>query len=587
MFTLDAMYTAMLGMSSMDTSTPFTVDWHSSSTIAIILTTATTKALRRHGGSAPAGAARAAAVGLVANALKVGSVAACAGVGGGAIFIPLLQFVAGFGLKDSTALSQALITAGSLVTVALNLLKPSPLASGTCVINFDLALLLTPAILSGVSIGVIGNTVCPPWLVTLLLILLMLLLVMQAISKGLAMWGAESLNRQQVATTQSADDAEAAAGQVTLSSQKAPAPAALLSCPEHKQGWAVVAPVCCERRTALQPLPGRTLVSMTATWLVFALLQLARTLPNVVRCSPTYWLLLVAQLSLMLLASCAQASSMLDAMAPKARRATRIRVVVQAGEELLQHQTQANKMCDDSGEEEEEEEGEGEGEEEEKEEGWGVGGGQEGGGSLRRPLLGSVRGSRAGGGGEEVLGGGGGALAAAMAMTCIAGIVGGLLGLGGGMVVTPLLLHLRVHPQVTSATSSLMVLLSSSGALFSYTVLQRVNPHYALAYGAASMLASALGMVVLGGLLPTTPCSSPNPSQMRRTGRSSLVVFALAVVMAMGLVCITGFGVQPLLKAWANRSQGMGFHNMTCVSELGTFPSLPGRPQSSPPTWQR
>ncbi|GFH15110.1 uncharacterized protein HaLaN_11277 [Haematococcus lacustris] len=117
--------------------------------------------------------------------------------------------------------------------------------------------------------------------------------------------------------------------------------------------------------------------------------------------------------------------------------------------------------------------------------------------------------------GEEVLGGGGGALAAAMAMTCIAGIVGGLLGLGGGMVVTPLLLHLRVHPQVTSATSSLMVLLSSSGALFSYTVLQRVNPHYALAYGAASMLASALGMVVLGGLLPTTPCSSPNPPQVQ------------------------------------------------------------------------
>ncbi|GFH32123.1 uncharacterized protein HaLaN_31288 [Haematococcus lacustris] len=101
MFTLDAMYTAMLNMSSMDTSTPFTVDWHSSSTIAIILT--------------------------------VGSVAACAGVGGGAIFIPLLQFVAGFGLKDSTALSQALITAGSLVTVALNLFKPSPLAPGTCV----------------------------------------------------------------------------------------------------------------------------------------------------------------------------------------------------------------------------------------------------------------------------------------------------------------------------------------------------------------------------------------------------------------------------------------------------------------------
>jgi len=40
--------------------------------------------------------------------------------------------------------------------------------------------------------------------------------------------------------------------------------------------------------------------------------------------------------------------------------------------------------------------------------------------------------------------------------------VAGLLGIGGGMIVSPLLLELGVHPLVAAATSSLMVGLCSS-----------------------------------------------------------------------------------------------------------------------------
>ncbi|GFH21860.1 uncharacterized protein HaLaN_19235 [Haematococcus lacustris] len=94
-----------------------------------------------------------------------------------------------------------------------------------------------------------------------------------------------------------------------------------------------------------------------------------------------------------------------------------------------------------------------------------------------------------------------------------------------------------------------MVLFSSSGALLSFVVLRRINPQYALVYGAASMLASVLGVLVLGGMI-------------KRTGRSSLVVFALALVMGTGLVCITGFGIQTLEEAWTSRSQGLGFHDL-------------------------
>ncbi len=41
-----------------------------------------------------------------------------------------------------------------------------------------------------------------------------------------------------------------------------------------------------------------------------------------------------------------------------------------------------------------------------------------------------------------------GALAATLLIACVAGLVGGLLGLGGGMLIGPLLLELGAHPQV-------------------------------------------------------------------------------------------------------------------------------------------
>ncbi len=81
---------------------------------------------------------------------QIGSLATTAGVGGGAIFIPLFQALVGFPLKESTALSQALITAGSFVSVAMNILSPSPVDPQKPLIDFPLVLLLAPMLLVGV-----------------------------------------------------------------------------------------------------------------------------------------------------------------------------------------------------------------------------------------------------------------------------------------------------------------------------------------------------------------------------------------------------------------------------------------------------
>ena len=51
-----------------------------------------------------------------------------------------------------------------------------------------------------------------------------------------------------------------------------------------------------------------------------------------------------------------------------------------------------------------------------------------------------------------------------MALAFAAGIVAGLVGVGGGMVLGPMMLELGVLPQVSSATTGTMVLLTSSSA---------------------------------------------------------------------------------------------------------------------------
>ncbi|KAG0470922.1 hypothetical protein HPP92_017622 [Vanilla planifolia] len=53
----------------------------------------------------------------------------------------------------------------------------------------------------------------------------------------------------------------------------------------------------------------------------------------------------------------------------------------------------------------------------------------------------------------------------------LSGILGGLFGVGGGLLINPFLIHAGVPPQVTAATTSFMVLFSSSMSLVQFLIL--------------------------------------------------------------------------------------------------------------------
>lgn len=114
-------------------------------------------------------------------------------------------------------------------------------------------------------------------------------------------------------------------------------------------------------------------------------------------------------------------------------------------------------------------------------------------------------------------------------ITLLGGCVAGMLGFGGGMILNPLMLEMGIHPLVSSATSSVMVLFSASTATFAFAVSGGLNYQFASVYGLVCAIASIFGVAVIS-------------ASVRRSGRSSLVVFILAVIIGTGCLLQAAFG---------------------------------------------
>eukprot|EP00457_Paulinella_chromatophora_P004836 gb/GEZN01004849.1/.p1 GENE.gb/GEZN01004849.1/~~gb/GEZN01004849.1/.p1 ORF type:complete len:551 (-),score=76.33 gb/GEZN01004849.1/:159-1811(-) len=107
------------------------------------------------------------------------------------------------------------------------------------------------------------------------------------------------------------------------------------------------------------------------------------------------------------------------------------------------------------------------------------------------------------------------------AIGCVAGILAGLLGIGGGIVKAPLMLHLGIAPVVARATSLTMILFTSFSCVIQYFLLGRITL-------CTSLLAMFLG--VLGALLGELLVHD-----IKKYNRASLIVFILAVGMFLSL----------------------------------------------------
>ncbi|GAX79169.1 hypothetical protein CEUSTIGMA_g6609.t1 [Chlamydomonas eustigma] len=598
----------------------------------------------------------------------IGALATTAGVGGGAIFVPLFQALVGFSLKDSTALSQALITAGFLVSVIINFFSPNPLDPTKPLIHFHFVLLLAPMLLVGVGIGVLLNYILPNFVISMTIFLLLSMVVSQNLAKGVTTWRAETVKKEQQkmelkevgsaaivaeahqVSIDQIDQAEKGShppsgaaiekaqdgmfdehASILLQKEQGQAAEGPLFLPEaevnvqqfghsrhrHKEDsdertlHIFVAEIECGKADghetashhpkrvssgsitcapSSQPLqhqlkafikqswdrtPHQLLYILGVCWLAYFALQMAHSTCKV--CSPTYWGTFSAQIVLMLLFCLVVANWFSKNFLPPARAAASppnlldMLVNMQVPDHDLASQTsqieghhvkssapsstmgslgvddaqqqQQQQLCVNNDE-------------------------------VYNPEIPSslheatstdpddnaaLEKDAAMGDEQEAISGHGAESSHSHEETAsesdggtlysnhfqflfiqvaafTAGLIGGFLGMGGAIVVSPTLLQLGVHPQIVAATSGTLVLFSSSTALVAYGANGMLNLPYAGVFALANMVGALIGTFGIGGII-------------KKTGRVSLVVLSLAALNVVGGGTVLAFGILDIVQA--------------------------------------
>lgn len=109
------------------------------------------------------------------------------------------------------------------------------------------------------------------------------------------------------------------------------------------------------------------------------------------------------------------------------------------------------------------------------------------------------------------------------------GFLGSMLGLGGGILLSPVLMEAGVHAEAVQATTAAFVFLSSSIATIQYLMMGQIVWHYAVWYGGIAVVSTVIGQYL---------CEV----YIRKQKRYSLITLAVAAVLFLSLVCLLSVG---------------------------------------------
>lgn len=107
--------------------------------------------------------------------------------------------------------------------------------------------------------------------------------------------------------------------------------------------------------------------------------------------------------------------------------------------------------------------------------------------------------------------------------TFVAGVVAGLIGIGGGMVLGPLMLVLGIHPRVSSATTATMIVLTSSSVAIMFVTSGLVPWKYALFFFCICFCGAIVGKKYID-------------AYVKRTGMASILIGILATIIALATI---------------------------------------------------
>jgi uncharacterized membrane protein YfcA len=111
----------------------------------------------------------------------------------------------------------------------------------------------------------------------------------------------------------------------------------------------------------------------------------------------------------------------------------------------------------------------------------------------------------------------------------VAGFLGGFLGIGGGIIMGPLLLELGMTAEANQATTAMFVFLSSSLATIQFIVLDKTMPQFVAWFTTWVVVSTFIGQTGIDYLL-------------RKYKRSSVIVLSIAGIVAASMVMMGFIG---------------------------------------------
>jgi len=145
--------------------------------------------------------------------------------------------------------------------------------------------------------------------------------------------------------------------------------------------------------------------------------------------------------------------------------------------------------------------------------------------------------------------------------TFMAGVVAGLIGIGGGMVLGPLMLVMNIHPRVSSATTATMIVLTSSSVAIMFVISGLVPWSYAVYFFCVCFFGAVVGKSKIDGIV-------------KKTGKASILIGILAIIIAFAtLGCIVIMFLRLAKNDWCLD----GFKTFCDVSEEGSACNGAGR----------
>lgn len=193
------------------------------------------------------------------------------GVGGGGIFVPMLNLIVGFDTKSAAALSKCMIMGASASSVWYNLRVRHP-TKHVPIIDYDLALLFQPMLMLGITVGVTLSVIFPYWLITVLIIILFLGTSSRSFYKGIEMWKQETKKKEEESSMLTAEGVPLGADYEALVSDQEES--GTLATIRFNIRWA-----------------GFSMLMLV--WILFTALQIIKN--NTVVCGWKYWVLSVLQ----------------------------------------------------------------------------------------------------------------------------------------------------------------------------------------------------------------------------------------------------------------------------------------------------